>query len=91
MPNLTINGVAVSVPEGTTILAAAKQVGIHIPHYCYHTTCPSRGTAGCAGQVGGGEVRSSRPPVPTVATEGMVVRTDTEGRAQGGPGCVEFL
>ncbi len=36
MVNLTIEGRPVSVPEGTTILEAAKRVGILIPHYCYH-------------------------------------------------------
>ena len=35
MVNLKINGQAVSVPEGTTIMDAANQVGIHVPHLCY--------------------------------------------------------
>lgn len=35
MVNLTINGKALSVPEGTTILSAAQQGGIDIPHLCY--------------------------------------------------------
>lgn len=35
MVNLTIDGIAVSVPEGTTIMEAAKSVGIYIPHLCY--------------------------------------------------------
>lgn len=40
---VTINGLAVSVPAGTTILEAANKVNIHIPTLCY---CPD---------VGGGE------------------------------------
>ncbi len=35
MVNATINGRAVSVPEGTTIMEAAAQVGITIPKLCY--------------------------------------------------------
>ncbi len=35
MPTLSINNTPVEVPEGTTILAAAKQVGMHIPTLCY--------------------------------------------------------
>ena len=31
MVNLTIDGKAVSVPAGTTILEAARQVGVPIP------------------------------------------------------------
>ncbi len=33
---LTIDGQTVSVPRGTTILQAAEQIGIEIPHICYH-------------------------------------------------------
>jgi len=37
---LTIDGVSITVPPGTTILAAARQAGIEIPVLCYfeHTT-----------------------------------------------------
>jgi len=36
MINLKINDQQVSVPEGTTVLAAAKQIGINIPTLCNH-------------------------------------------------------
>jgi NADH-quinone oxidoreductase subunit G len=32
-----INGIPVTVPAGTTILEAAKQVGVTIPKLCYHS------------------------------------------------------
>lgn len=35
MVNLKINGIAVSVPEGSTILDAARKTGIEIPTLCY--------------------------------------------------------
>lgn len=35
MVTLTINGQQISVPEGTTVMEAAKKVGIHIPHLCF--------------------------------------------------------
>ncbi|MBR4755285.1 MAG: (2Fe-2S)-binding protein, partial [Lachnospiraceae bacterium] len=35
MVNITINGKAISVKEGITILEAARQADIHIPHLCY--------------------------------------------------------
>ena len=35
MVNLTINDQKISVKEGTTILEAAREVGIDIPHLCY--------------------------------------------------------
>ncbi|MFA8433309.1 MAG: NADH-dependent [FeFe] hydrogenase, group A6 [Marinifilaceae bacterium] len=36
MINLTINGIAVSVEEGSTILEAAEKLHIKIPTLCYH-------------------------------------------------------
>lgn len=35
MVNLNINGIAVSAPEGSTILQAARQIGIEIPTLCF--------------------------------------------------------
>ena len=35
MVKLIINNQKVSVPEGTTIMEAAKNVGIYIPHLCF--------------------------------------------------------
>ena len=35
MVTMTIDGLTVQVPEGTTILEAAKTAHIRIPHLCY--------------------------------------------------------
>ncbi len=35
MVNLVIDGLAVTVPEGTTVMKAAAQIGIEIPHLCF--------------------------------------------------------
>jgi NADH-quinone oxidoreductase subunit G len=40
---LTIDGRQVSVPQGTLIVEAAKQVGIEIPVFCYHPKLESVG------------------------------------------------
>jgi NADH-quinone oxidoreductase subunit G len=40
---LTIDGIEVSVPEGTLIVDAAKKVGIDIPVFCYHPKLESVG------------------------------------------------
>ncbi|MFK5647360.1 NADH-quinone oxidoreductase subunit G [Ornithinimicrobium sp. LYQ121] len=34
--SLTIDGVEVSVPEGTLVIRAAEEAGIHIPRFCDH-------------------------------------------------------
>jgi NADH-quinone oxidoreductase subunit G len=36
MPKLTIDGMPIEVPAGTTILEAAKKLGRTIPYFCYH-------------------------------------------------------
>src|SRR3989442_5756598 len=41
--SLTIDGVPVSVPKGTLVIEAAKQVGVLVPHYCYHPGLPVAG------------------------------------------------
>ncbi len=38
--NLTINGLPVSVPAGTTILQAAKKIDVYIPTLCQHEDLP---------------------------------------------------
>ncbi len=35
MVTVTIDGQTVTVPHGTTIIEAARRIGIEIPHYCY--------------------------------------------------------
>jgi len=77
--SLTIDGLAVTAPDGTTILAAARSVGIDIPHLCYDPDLPLAPTGSCRLCVVEVEaapslVASCTHPVG----EGMVVRTHTE-------------
>ena len=76
MVNLTINGKAVSVPEGTTILEAARQAGGNIPTLCYLKELNEVGACRvCVVEVEGNDKLSAA--CNTVVEEGMVVRTDT--------------
>ena len=43
MIKLTIDGKSTTVPEGTTILEAARQVDTEIPVLCYHDATTSNG------------------------------------------------
>ena len=36
MPTLEIDGRAVEVPTGSTVMDAANTLGIYVPHFCYH-------------------------------------------------------
>lgn len=81
MVNLTINDLKVSLPEGTTILDAAKQVNINIPTLCFlnlHDIKMVNRTSSC--RVCLVEVEGRRnlaPSCSTEAFEGMVVKTNT--------------
>ncbi|MDO4623532.1 MAG: [FeFe] hydrogenase, group A [Eubacteriales bacterium] len=76
MVNLTINGTPVSVPEGTTILEAARIAHIHIPHLCYLKDLNEIGACRlCAVEVEG-EAKLT-PACDNVVREGMVVRTNS--------------
>jgi len=81
MTNLKINNINVSVPEGTTILEAAKTVGIHIPTLCHldlHNTKMVNQVGSCRVCVVEQEgKRNLSPSCSTVCTEGMVITTNT--------------
>ena len=78
MINLKINGMDVSVPAGSTILEAARQVGIEIPTLCFMKEMNEIGACRiCVVEVNEGRgfriVASCVYPV----TEGMEVRTNS--------------
>ncbi len=76
MVNLIIDGVTVSVDDGTTILEAAKQINVNIPHLCYLEGLVPDGSCGiCAVEIEG-ERNITRSCVRPVQ-EGMVVHTNT--------------
>ncbi len=76
MINLTINNKPASVPEGTTVLEAARQIGIYIPSLCYLKDVHKFGSCRiCMVDVEG--ARTLQASCITEVREGMVVRTNT--------------
>ncbi|OQA42679.1 MAG: NADP-reducing hydrogenase subunit HndC [Chloroflexi bacterium ADurb.Bin325] len=74
---LTLNGRTVRVPAGTTILAAARQVGVEIPTLCYHSNLTANGICRlCSVEVVG--ARTLLPACVAPVSQGMVVNTETE-------------
>ena len=75
MPNLTIDGKSVNVPEGTTILEAAGKLGIKIPTLCYiKDALPITSCMLCVVRVEGR--KNLLPACATGVEEGMVVIND---------------
>ena len=76
MPRLTIDNIDVEVPSGTSVLEAARKIGIVIPHFCYH---PALGSVGacrlCAMRFIDGPVKGLQMSCMIPAQDGMVVST----------------
>jgi NADH-quinone oxidoreductase subunit G len=90
MVNLTIEGRPLSVPEGTSILEAAKVAGILIPHYCYHPGLPVAGVCRmCLVEVE--KAPKLAPSCATSVAEGQVVRVHTKRALEARKGVLEFL
>jgi len=81
MPKLIIDNIELEVSEGTNVLEAARQIGIVIPHFCWH---PALGKAGacrvCAVKMLDGPVKGLQMSCMLPAQDGMVVST-TDGEA----------
>ncbi len=90
MPKLSIDGRDVSVPEGTTVIQAAENLGIFIPRYCYH---PGLSIAGncriCLVDVE--KVPKAQIACNTPVIEGMVVHTKSAKAEDGRRAVLEFL
>ena len=88
--NVTIDGAPVSVPKGTTIIEAAKQAGILVPHYCYHPSLPSPAVCRmCLVEVE--KAPKLMPACVTTVAEGQVVKVMSEPALKAREGVLEFL
>ncbi len=88
--NLTIEGRPVSVPAGTSILEAAKTVGVLIPHYCYHPGLPVAGVCRmCLVDVE--KAPKLAPACATSVAEGQVVHVHAEKARDARKGVLEML
>jgi len=102
MAKVTIDGHSIEVPDGTTILNAARMIGGNIvpPAMCYYS--PLKGSGGkcrtCLVEVSKGSEKDPRPMPKLVAScstpvmDGMEVKNTTSPRTlEARKGVVEFL
>ncbi len=87
---LTIDGQEVSVPSGTTVLAAARSMGITIPTFCWHPKLKSVGACRMC------YVEIERFPklqvsCATNVMADMVVHTASDAVLQGRRAVIEFI
>jgi NADH-quinone oxidoreductase subunit G len=87
---VTIDGRALAVPKGKTVLQAAIEAGIHVPYYCYHPMLGIEGS--CRVCI----VRIEKMPklqtaCSTICTDGMVVDTRSPEVVEARRSVFEFL
>lgn len=88
--NLTIDGVEISVDEGTTIMEAAEHLGIRIPRLCYHPDLSMAGSCRvCIVDVAG--MGYYMPSCSVKVWEGMEVQTNSPEIRQARRDIVELL
>ena len=90
MLDIEINGQQLAVPDGSTVMDAANQAGVYIPHFCYHKKLSI--AANCRMCLV--EVEKAPKPLPACATpvtDGMKVKTGSELAAKAQQGVMEFL
>ena len=91
MPKVTVDGLEIEVPAGATVLQACELAGKEIPRFCYHERLSIAGNCRmCLVEVAPG------PPKPQAscalpATEGQMIRTDSEMVKKAREGVMEFL
>src|SRR5688572_28336364 len=91
MPNVTVDGQEIEVPNGATVLQACELAGKEIPRFCYHERLSIAGNCRmCLVEVKPG------PPKPQAscalpATEGQEIRTDSQMVKLAREGVMEFL
>ncbi len=90
MPKCVIDGKEFEVPAGTTVIQAALQAGIHIPHFCWHPDLPVDGNCRmCLVEVE--KMPKLQIACNTQVADGMVVKTNSDKAAQAHRTTLEFL
>lgn len=90
MLEIEIDGKKAEVPDGSTVMDAAQQVGVYIPHFCYHKKLSI--AANCRMCLV--QVEKAPKPLPACATpvtNGMKVFTHSELAVKAQKGVMEFL
>lgn len=89
MPKLIIDDIELEVPEGLNIIQAAAQIGIEIPHFCYHPALSVVAQCRqCLVEIEG--VPKVMPSCNTFVRDGLVIRTNTEKAIRARRAAVEF-
>jgi len=90
MPKLTVDGIEVEVPPGSTVLQACEAAGAEVPRFCFHDRLSIAGNCRMC------LVEMEKAPKPVAscafpAGDGMVIHTKSETARKAQKGTMEFL
>ncbi len=91
MPKVTIDGRTVEVEPGTNLIEAGREVGVQIPHYCYHPRLEVVGQCRMCLVKVEGMPKLQAGCTTQVMKDGMVVLVDDEEVKAAQEGVMEFL
>ncbi len=87
---LTIDGMPVTVPKGTLVIEAARQVGVMVPHFCYHPKlAPDANCRMCLVEIE--KMPRLQTSCSTPVADGMMVRTAGTVVDQAHKSVLEFI
>jgi NADH-quinone oxidoreductase subunit G len=90
MVELTIDGKPVAVPEGSMVMHAASELGLYVPHFCYHKKLSIAANCRmCLVEVE--KAPKALPACATPVTQGMVVHTCSAKAVAAQKSVMEFL
>lgn len=90
MVELTIDGKPVSVPEGSMVMHAANELGLYVPHFCYHKKLSIAANCRmCLVEVE--KAPKALPACATPVTQGMIVHTCSAKAVAAQKSVMEFL
>ena len=90
MLKLKVNDIDIEVEEGLTVLQACEQAGVEIPRFCYHEKLSIAGNCRmCLVEMDNSPKLIASCAMP--ATDGMVIKTNTEKVEKSRKGVMEFL
>ena len=87
---ITVDGITARVPPGTLVIEAARQIGVMIPHFCYHPKlAPDANCRMCLVEIE--KIPKLQTSCSTPVAEGMVVKSSVPNVEEARKSVLEFI
>ncbi|WP_041572076.1 NADH-quinone oxidoreductase subunit NuoG [Candidatus Kinetoplastidibacterium crithidiae] len=90
MIEITVNGEKIRVPKGSNLIQVTEKLGCYVPHFCYHKKLSVAANCRmCLVEIE--KTPKLMPACSTIASEGMVIYTDSKKVKEAQNSVMEFL